>query len=815
MPNYRVGVSLDLRGNYGRNLTGAASKTERFRGVVARTAGSATGDLRRTSAAAAGVGDAVGRTARRSTSGLQRVAGAAGTTAGALDRTAGATRRVGTASRRMADTASDALGRTRRRVNDLIGRYRVLERTSRNAGGGGLTGGIGRLAGAAGGIYGVSRVVSGEATLDQQYTDLAIKAGLSREGQADLQRRVEEAAEAAQIPRVKLLASAAKEYELSGDIAPILEDLNSTAKVLRTDPNTTGEALGAVRAQFKNFELDTPEARERAMYQGLQAAMSGALSFADLARSGGEAMSAQTEIYGNRSWEDFLLSSQQIMTGFMKAEPTMTAYAALLKIFSLEREALTKQIGQIEPGTSPIDVANRLVASVGGDIAALKGTPFGTQETLGALAGLVGQKGQALGAQVEPAINLSRDELWAGLEPAWRRQAETPAAALEVAQDISQRDLGGPLMTLWRPATMALVTHLPKIELGVAALVAAYGATKAVSWIRRGVEAFRGRGTPTPSTPGGGFGGGAASAVATMRVGTLIVGSMPGGGASKTTPGTILGPDGKPVPRGQGAPPKGSSGGPGVRPGRPGRLAGWSRALGRTGRGIPYVGAGIAALSLAPAVASGDTRRVVQSTAGLAGSLGFAKLGAAIGTAIAPGIGTAIGGLAGGLIGWFAGEQAAARLDPDTWRPRVDVELDENGRPTQSVRGRVRERGLLARTAGVEREPDEDDVDAEDVDGQPKRSVRGRVRQKELEARGAALELQPAQRTATYDQSDHSDRRVNIAPGAITVQAAEDPEATAEAVADRVMEITEQERGRRDRRLRDTALEDPDPDPVL
>ena len=813
MPNYRVGVSLDLRGNYGQNLTGAASKTERFRGVVARTAGSATGDLRRTTAAAVGVGDAVGRTARRSTSGLQRVAGAAGNTAGALDRTAGAARRVGTASRRMADTASTALGHTRRRVNDLIGRYRVLERTSRNAGGGGgLTGGIGRLAGAAGGIYGVSRVVSGEAALDQKYTNLAIQAKLSREEQTDLQRRIEEAAEAAQIPRVKLLASAAKEFELSGDITPILEDLHSTAKVLRTDPNTTGEALGAVRAQFKNFELDTPEARERAMYQGLQAAMSGALSFADLARSGGEAMSAQTEIYGNRNWEDFLLSSQQIMTGFMKAEPTMTAYAALLKIFSLEREALTKQIGRVEPGASPIDVANRLVASVGGNIAALKGTPFGTQETLGALAGLVGQKGQALGAQVKPAINLSRDELWAGLEPAWRRQAETPAAALEIAQDISQRDLGGPLMTLWRPATMALVTHLPKIELGVAALVAAYGATKAVSWIRRGVAGWRGHGTPTPSTPGGGFSG-APGAVATMRVGTLIVGSVPGG-VPRTAPGTILGPDGKPVPRGQSAPPKGSSGGHGVRPGRPGRLAGWSRTLGRAGRGIPYAGAGIAALSLLPAVASGDTRSVVQSTAGLAGSLGLAKLGAAIGTAIAPGIGTAIGGLAGSLIGWFAGDQAAAKLDPDTWRPRVDVELDENGRPKQSVRGRVRRNDLVARTAGVEREPDEEDVDTEDVDGQP-RSVRGRVRRNELSVRGTVPELQPAR--ATYDHSDHSDRRstVNIAPGAITVQAAEDPEATAEAVADRVMEITERERGRRDRRIRDAALEDPDPDPVL
>ena len=167
MPSYRVGVSLNLRGNYGRGLTGAASQTERFRGVVARTAGSATADLRRTAAAAAGVGDVVGRTARRSTSGLRSISAAAAGVRGAFDRAAGGARRVGTAARRMADTTSAALGRTRRRVNDLIGRFRVLERTAGSAAAGGvLSGGVGRLAGYAGGGFAVARAGQQAASMD-------------------------------------------------------------------------------------------------------------------------------------------------------------------------------------------------------------------------------------------------------------------------------------------------------------------------------------------------------------------------------------------------------------------------------------------------------------------------------------------------------------------------------------------------------------------------------------------------------------------------------------------------------------------------
>lgn len=741
MPTYRVGVRLNLKASgYTTSLAGAGARTQRFGGVVNRTAGRATAALRGVAGAAAGVGSA-------------------------LTRTAGAARRVGTASRRMADAFGASIGSVRRRVDGLIGRMRALRAAGRQAGGS-LGGGIGRLAGAAGGVYGAVRVVTGESALDQRYTDLAVKAGLSRAEQADLQRRVEAAAQAAQIQRGKLLDAAAKEYELSGDIGPILEDLPATARVLRIDPGTSGADLGAVRAQFKNFDLDTPELRERAMFQGLQAAMTGALSFADLARSGGEAMAAQTEIFGNRDWESFLVASQQVMTGFMKAEPTMTAYTAFLKILSLEREELTKLIGQVEAGANPIDVAKRLVASVGGDIANLKGTPFGTQETLGALAGLVGRKGQALGAQVEPAIAVSREELWANLEPVWQRQAETPAAAIEVAQDLAQRDTGGVLMRLWRPATTALVRHLPKIELGIVGLAAAYGAVRLVGAAGRGIRWWRGGSGGAPGV-GGGPAGAGLSTVATMRVGTLIVSSMPGGGAGGSR--TILGPDGRPV---RSAPGSGGSaaGGRGGSPtrgrgGLVGRLGGLSRRM-------PYLGLALGGIGVGTELMQGNLRGAAQQSGGVAGGWGGAVAGAAAGAALGsfvPLIGTTIGATIGGLIGALSGNVIGDAVSGEILNAFGEVDADET-----------------------------------------RRSVRGRTRQRELDERDVppAVELRPASRGVVNVHNEFPDHsRVEI-----TVQAADDPHATGEAVADAVASRAERRRRQRERRIRDTVMDDLPPD---
>ena len=313
------------------------------------------------------------------------------------------------------------------------------------------------------------------------------------------------------------------------------------------------------------------------------------------------------------------------------------------------------------------------------------------------------------------------------------------------------------------------------------------------------------------------------STVATMRVGTLVVGSMPAGGGRagpKGTPGVVLGPDGKPVqPRQQ---PRG--GGTVARTaGGTGRLAGW-------GRRIPYAGTAIAGLSVLPALASGDTRNVVQSTAGLAGGWGGAvagaKAGGLLGAFLGPpgaAIGSIIGGLLGGAGGWWAGERAAGGL-----LDRDAAAEDERAGP-QHPRLRRRRQDLVGRTAGVElaTSPAED-VAAEDERAGPQHP-RLRRRRQDLVGRTAGVELatSPAEDVAAEDERAGPQhprlRRRRRAPAEATtnhyyddrstvtvnVQGADDPARTAEMVADEI----ERRQRRRDRRIRDTLLEDPEPDP--
>ena len=1013
MPNYRVGVSLDLRGNYGAGLTGAASQTERFRGVVSRAAGGAAAALRRTAGAAAGVGDVVGRTARRSTSGLQRVTGAAGNAAGALERTAGAARRVGTASRTMADTVGSAMGRARGKVNDLIGRFRALERTSRNAGGvmsgagGVMSGGVGRLAGYAGGGFAIARAGQSAASMDTLIRRLQVETqgGRSLEELRDLRDHAYEIGADRGVHATELM-EAVSTAQGEGGVQIDKEDMEALAIIMQRAgvggaeaakvwarvsmlPGETRENVATLAMQADNGELTfremisqitrmvaavrtwgTDETAVRQMGAMMNVARAGSGSVDEA----GEAMSTLTR--------EALARAEEIKKGFgINVLSTVPGREGFLRPDFLQAVMqIAAQAGSRHGGGEA-----KIIEVFGAD-------------SLKAMKTLLTQEGMD-----KAKANFEIQGEWSGVRAGADQVAEgIEARGIAMTQKLEGRFtslITGPMQS----AFTLMQAHQTELMVGGAGLLAAFNLRSRYRLRRTVTEGFRAQTAAT-------------STVATMRVGTLIVSSMPGG-AGTGGRGPILGPDGKPAQksgaggrRTTGVPAAGSSGGVvGRTAGRASRFTGWARTA---GRGIPYAGAGIAALSLVPALASGNTRNVVQSTAGLAGGwggmLGGAKMGGFLGAFAGPfgaAIGGAIGGLIGGGAGWWAAGKAVNALDPDTWRPRVDVELDAEGRPTQSVRGRVRHQNmvartagverepdgedvdtedvdgqprrsvrgrvrrndlvartagverepdeedvdtedvdgqprrsvrgrvrrgdlvartagverepdeedvdtedvdgqprrsvrgrvrrgdlvartagverepdeenvdtedvdgqprrsvrgrvrrndlvartagverepdkedvdmedvdgqprrsvrgrvrrndLVARTAGVEREPDEENVDTEDVDGQPRRSVRGRVRRKELSVRGTVPELQPAR--ATYDHSDHSDHRstVNIAPGAITVQAAEDPEATAEAVADRVMEITERERQRRDRRIRDTALEDPDPDPVL
>ena len=689
-----------------------------------------------------------------------------------MDRTAGATRRVGTAARRMADTTSAALGRTRRRVNDLIGRFRVLERTAGGAGGGALTGGIGRLAGYAGGGFALTRGGQQAASIDTLLRRLQFESDRPLEELVGLRDRAYEIG-ADRGVQARDLIQAVATAQGAGGVRIDGEDLESIAAIMQR-AGISGEEAGNVWARVSVLPGNT---RENVATLAMQAD-AGELTFRDMLGQITR-MVAAVRTFGTDETAvrqmGALMNVARAGSGSVdeagEAVATLTREALaraddIRKSFGvdvLSREAGREGFLRSDFFDVVLQIADQARMS-GGEARIIE--VFGA-DSLKALKPLLTKEGAE-----KARANLAIQGEWSVFEA----QAAQVAEGIEAHGVAIVQKLEGQLTSLitgpMQGAFTLMQAHQTELMVGAAGVVAVMNLLSRYR-LRRAV------------TEGLGARSAATSTVATMRVGTLIVGSVAGGApTTRTAPGTVLGPDGKPAPRGGGAAPRGA-------PSRPGRLAGWGRAL-QAGRGIPYAGAAVAGLTLLPAVASGDTRSVVQSTAGLAGGLGLAKLGAAIGTAIAPGIGTAIGGLAGSLIGWFGGDQvAAALLDPGARRPRADVELDEEGRPTQSVRGRVRQRDLVARTAGVEREREDEDLDVGGLDVQPRRSVRGRVRQGELDSRVQSV---------TYD--DHSTVTINV-------QAADDPARTAEMVADEV----ERRQRRRGRRIRDTILEDPEPDP--
>lgn len=80
---------------------------------------------------------------------------------------------------------------------------------------------------------------------------------------------------------------------------------------------------------------------------------------------------------------------------------------------------------------------------------------------------------------------------------------------------------------------------------------------------------------------------------------------------------------------------------------------------------------GLDAVSMAQAVASGDTKQAVTTGGSIAGGMGGAAAGAALGTAIFPVVGTAIGGALGGFLGSEAGASIASTV-ADWFAPKIE-----------------------------------------------------------------------------------------------------------------------------------------------
>ena len=651
MPMFRVGVMLRLRGSgYTTGMQAAAAQTTRFGGVLDRTAG-------------------------RATTGLRRVASAAGGVRSALQRTAGATRTVGAAARRMADTMGAAVRRVRGRVNSLITRMGVLGTASRTAGGG-LGGGLGRLAGAAGGGYLVMQAVRGEAAIEQRYTNLAVSADLDKGGEADMRRRIEAAALASGVSASKLLAASQAEYTLTGEIAPILEDLEVTGKFIRTaGPDVQAADVGKMRAAFVSFEeWGDAEGRQRFLNQTIASGWSGSIEAADLARSATEAIAAQTEVFGNRSGADFLIAAQRAQKGYGKADPTMTALATFARVATIKRQDIEQLIGSTE-GLGLHEVAEKLVAATG-SIEALSQTKLFEQENIAAIAGITGQAGTAVGRAVEDTIRQPDAELTQTVDAAWRRQAETTAALLEVAKERAQQEAAGWIGAPMRFAVQQVTAHQSKLMSAGVLAAAGYGTYR----LARGARSLFGR------VRGGGAGGGLAGAglstVATMRVGTLIVSSMPGAGgrpgaARRAARGAAATGAATTGAAATGAAATGAAATGAAATGMFRRAGGMFRrqgallraVAGKTKgvvRGAAPIALTLGGIEVASSLAAGDREGAVESAAGTGGALAGTAAGAAAGAAIGsvvPIVGTAIGGLIGGLagggLGYWGGSSAA------------------------------------------------------------------------------------------------------------------------------------------------------------
>lgn len=102
------------------------------------------------------------------------------------------------------------------------------------------------------------------------------------------------------------------------------------------------------------------------------------------------------------------------------------------------------------------------------------------------------------------------------------------------------------------------------------------------------------------------------------------------------------------------------------RLGRVGGLVGRVGRLASVGKGVPVLGAALAALQIGSAVASDQAPEqkaegVGSAVGGLAGGIAGAATGAALGSII-PVVGTAIGGLVGGILGSLGGEELGAKV---------------------------------------------------------------------------------------------------------------------------------------------------------
>lgn len=285
---------------------------------------------------------------------------------------------------------------------------------------------------------------------------------------------------------------------------------------------------------------------------------------------------------------------------------------------------------------------------------------------------------------------------------------ENQSAAVTEKQSVQLNDFGDIIkeansaMGNWNALIYATTASLVALSGAIIATTGSFGIS---ALVRRGAAGtYRGAGAnfPTPMDrargllgggggAGGGFfgfgGGGGNRSAGGPR------GGAPGGG-------TILGPDGRPLPPSQGAGTAGANGG-----------GKWNKLL--KGMGSAKVWAPIAAVTGVMSIASAPKGEKASATGGVAGGLAGgwagAKGGALIGSAFGP-VGTAIGGILGGIGGALVGSGAGSWLggkigglfgkkEGSDLKEQVDRENASKKDQTESKRSSniIEEKDLLSR----------------------------------------------------------------------------------------------------------------------
>ena len=621
--SYTVGVRLGLRaGAFSAGLKRSAGLTRHFGSVVQRTAG-------------------------LSTRGLRGVAGAAGRIGQAFQRTAGIARTVGTATRRMSDGMMSALGRTRRRVDSLIGRMRQLRTTTAGAGSG-----AGRLLGAAGGAYGAARLISGEMTLQERYTRLGIQAGLSPAETKAARLEMATTASAEGVTNDQLLAGISAYVARGG----LFENaFNARAEIARAivrsgaEPRDIGALLGDSAQQLG---IVAPDAVERSAARLAAGEDVGAILLQDSAKLmvpivAGLATLGQTQ---EQALADAVLMLQTAGAAIGSPEKSGTAVeGALGYLPDLAENLRAKGVNMQQ---TPIDIFR----DVARNEEALKLFPI---ESKRFIRGLVSEAGTMLAQRLQPLLD--SPDLGDYLADTDRIRQEESVKLRRAMSDLRETfgQKVGPLVT---PAVGFAADH--PYAAGAGAL-GAYGVYRGA---RFGVGRLAGAaGLAVTAAATGGAGGrmGAPSAMGPIRRMTVTAGTVIVRGAAGNVAGRTAGRGGTMVAAGTAAT-GAAAGGMFRRAGGMFRQAGGlMRAVaGKAkvlGRGTAPIALTLGGLEVAGALAAGDRKGAVEAAAGTGGALAGAAGGAALGFATGPAAPVAVPlfSLIGGGLGYWGASSAA------------------------------------------------------------------------------------------------------------------------------------------------------------